>query len=288
MAPPKDIALGLLVMLSWALNAVVIKFITLEVEPFTGLSIRMIIACIIMAPFFRWLGRDKFWLVAQIVVLMAVLHWGSLIWSIDKLDASMAAILMQTQVIFAVLLGRFLFHETFGWRTGAGIALGILGVIILVGLPQNPPSLAGVLGMIFSMLMIAFSYARMKKLTDINPLNYIAHMHIIAALPIFAIAFTFETPLDWDWSTVNYWILIPAILFQVIIVSASHTLWQRLMSRNAMSGLPNLTLLLPVLGVFFAVLLLGETVTTSMIIGGILTTTGVGIVMIRKQKKTAH
>ncbi len=283
--PTRDIALGLFVISVWAANTIAIKFVTFEVPPFTGLAIRLIIGSIIFAPFLRWPGRKKFWLIFQIIMLLAVIHWGSLIWSIDKLDASMASILMQTQVIFAAILGVIFFKEKIGWRTTSGIFIGIIGVAILVGLPQNPPAINGVLGMIFSMLAIAFAYARMKGLHDIAPTNYIAHMHILSSIPVLCLALIFEKPLDIQVSNINYTTLIPALIFQVLIVSTAHMIWQRLINRNAMSALPNLTLLIPIIGVVLAMLLLNETVTPTMIFGGLLTTAGVGIVMIRRQKK---
>lgn len=272
-------------MLIWAGNAVVIKFITLELPPFTGLALRVTLASIIFLPFLRWTNKETFIRLIFIMLFLTVLHWGSLIWSIDKLDASMASILMQVQVIFTVLLGRFFFAEKFGWRTGAGIAMGITGVIILVGLPQSPPSMIGVSGMLFSMITVAISYALMKGLKGVSPTNYIAHMHLIPVLPVIGLAFTFETPLSIEWTEVNYQILSITMLYQVFAVSAVHMLWQRLMARNEISILPNLTLLLPLFGVMFAMTFLGETITPSMIAGGIITTLGVGIVMVRKQKK---
>ncbi len=282
---PRDLTLGLLVILTWATNTVAIKLITLEVEPFTGLAIRLAIGSLIFAPFFRWPGKKDFILIAQIVGLLVVLHWGSLIWGIDKLDASMASILLQTQVIFSTLIGFFFFGEKFGWRTKGGIAMGIAGVIVLVGLPQNPPSMAGVASMIFSMMMIASAYARMKNLHGIGPMNYMAHLHILGVLPVTALAFIMEKPMAIDPAQISYYILVPALLFQVIIVGGAHTLWQRLMTRNAMSSLPNLALLLPVFGVIISVLTLGESITWPMIAGGILTMTGVAIIMVRRQKK---
>lgn len=285
MTSSKDLALGFLVILAWAANTIATKFITFEVDPFTGLSLRLAIAVLVCIPLIRWPGREKFWLMFQISMLLVVMHWSSLIWGIDKLDASMASILLQTQVIFSVLLGRFLFNEKFGWRTGVGIALGIAGVAVLVGLPEHPPSMAGVLVMIFSMLSIALSYARMKTLTGVSPLNYIAHMHILAFIPVLALTFIFEKPFEADWSAINYPVLIIGLLFQVFIVSGSHMLWQRLMSRNTMSGLPNLTLLLPILGVIMAMIALGEKLTPTMLLGGIITMTGVAIIMVRRHKK---
>ena len=284
----RDFLLGLAVIIVWALNAVIIKFITNEVEPFTGLCLRLALAGIIFAPFLRPLPRDKFFMLMQITALICVLHWASLIWSIDKLDASMAAILLQMQVIFTLLWGWLLFKERFGWRTGIGILIGILGVIILVGLPEHPPSIAGVLGIIFSVLTLSLGYARMKGLEGVSPMNYIAQTHIFALPPMLLLAFATESPLDIDWSAINYTPLIIALAFQVFIVSIAHMQWQRLMNRNAMSVLPNLTLLIPFLGVGFAVLLLGETLTWAMVAGGMVTTIGVAIILIRKQQKSAQ
>ena len=281
----RDLLLGLLVILGWAGNTVVIKFITLELEPFTALAIRLAIGSLIFLPFLRWTGKQKFTQLVQIVFFMSVLHWGSLIWAIDKLGASMSAIIMQIQVIFAILIGRFFFNEEFGWRTWAGIGIGITGVIVLVGLPETPPPIAGVAAMVFSMLTIVIAYARMKTLDGVSSINYVGHMHIIALIPITLTAFLLETPMDIDWASINKTTLLPALAYQVIIVSGVHMLWQRLMARNAMSGLPNLTLLLPVFGVILAFIFLGERLSPAMLFGGALTTCGVGIVMLRQQKK---
>lgn len=281
----RDLLLGLLVIMAWAGNATALKFITLDVEPFTGLTIRLIIGSIVFLPFLRWPGKDKFWLVVQIIFLLVILHWSSLIWAVDKLEASMSAILFQMQVIFATLIGVFIFKEKIGWKTMSGIAIGISGIIVLVGMPQTPPSIAGVLVMTFSMLAFAASYARMKGLKDISPLNYTAYMHLLPLIPIAAITLLIEKPLETDWQAINLTPFIGSLIYQIIIVSGAHMIWQRLMTRNAMSSLPNLALLLPIFGVAFAMLFLGDKITPSMLAGGLVTMIGVGIIMLRKQKK---
>lgn len=281
----RDFLLGMLVIISWALNAVVIKFITNEIDPFTGLSIRLVLVSLVFLPFLRFVERDKFWRLVQISMLICVLHWASLIWSIQRLDASMAAILLQMQVIFTLFWGWLFFGERFGWRTGIGIALGFAGVVVLVGLPATPPALSGVLGIIFSVITLTLGYARMKGLSDMGAGNYIVITHLVALPPVLAVTFLMERPLEIDWSGVNHTNLWLSLAFQVFVVSISHMLWQRLMNRNAMSVLPNLTLLIPFLGVGFAVLMLGESITIPMLAGGALTTLGVAIILIRKTQK---
>jgi O-acetylserine/cysteine efflux transporter len=281
----RDLLLGLAVVVAWALNTVIIKIITDEVEPFTGLCLRLILACIIFGPFLRPVSWRQFRTLMEITALICVLHWASLIWAIDRLDASMAAILLQMQVIFAPFFGWLLYKERFGWRTGFGIILGIIGVIILVGLPENPPAISGVLGLVFSTITLTLGYARMKELDDIAPMNYIAQTHVFALPPMLILTFALESPLDINWGDIHYLPFITALVFQVVVVSIAHMQWQRLMNRNEMSVLPNLTLLIPFLGVGFAVLILGEAITWPMVFGGMVTTLGVAIILIRKQQK---
>ncbi|MFP4313977.1 MAG: DMT family transporter [Alphaproteobacteria bacterium] len=286
MITPRDIVLGILVVAIWALHTVVIKMILIELEPVTALAIRLILTSIIFIPFYRWPGREKFKILLQISFLMAVLHWGTLFWSLERLDASTAVIIMQTQIIFSIGWGILLFGERIGWRSGMGVLLGIFGVVILVGIPENPPSISGVIVLIFSMIFVSLCYARMKVLEGVSILNYLAHLNLLSLLPIIGLAFLMEEPLIYDWEGVDYSYLILPFIFQIGIVSASHILWQRLLTRNDMSILPNLILLMPFLGIVFAMLILGETITWTMVFGGLLTTAGVGIILVRKSQKT--
>ena len=277
--------LGLLVVLVWAGNAVVIKYITFDIPPMTGLAVRLALGSLIFLPFLRVLPWAQFKFVALVALFMAVLHWGSLIWAINRLDVASASILMQVQVIFAVLLGRFFFAEAFGWRTVCGILLGIVGVAVLVGLPETPPSMSGVIGIVFSMLFVAIAYAFMKRVEGVSAVNYLAYMHVLALVPITALAFLFEAPLEVAWGELDYQFLGGLFFYQVIIVAVVHVLWQRLMTRNGLSVLPNLTMLIPVFGVVLAMVFLDERVTLAMLGGGALTMVGVGIILWRKQIK---
>lgn len=285
MISKRDIFLGILVVAIWAMHTVVIKMIMVELEPVTALAIRLILSGLVFLPFLRWPGRGKFLLLIQISALMAVLHWGTLFWSLERLDASTAVIIMQTQIIFSIFWGIVLFGERIGWRSGAGVLLGIAGVVVLVGMPETPPSLSGVIVLILSMIFVSLCYARMKVLEGVGVLNYLAHLNILSVLPITALAFLMEAPLDYTWQEVDYLYLVMPFIFQIGIVSISHILWQRLLTRNDMSILPNLILLMPFMGILFAMLILDETLTGTMIFGGLLTTAGVGIILIRKTQK---
>ena len=285
MLSTRDLLLGLLVIVIWAVNVVTIKIFVSELPPFTAQTIRFGLTVLIFLPFMRWPGWKKFSLIAQIAILLCVLHQGALFWSLTKLEASMTSILLQLQVIFSVILGAALFGEKFGWRTGVGVAFGIVGVIILVGLPEQPPAMVGVIGMIVCTSTLALAYARMKALTDIAPATYICLVHVVAVVPVGMASLALEAPLDIEWGALDTQKLAAVILYQVLIVSSAHMLWQRLMSRNSLGIMPTLTLLVPVLGVLASVIMLGEKITPSMVIGGAVTIFGVAIIMVRKSQK---
>lgn len=282
---PRDIALGILVVAIWAMHTIVIKLIIAEIEPVTALMVRLAISSLIFLPFLRWTDKKTFFLLFQISFLMAFCHWGTLFWSLERLGASISVIIMQTQIIFAIIWGIILFGERIGWRSGLGVGMGVLGVIVLVGMPAQPPSLPGVSVLILSMIFVSLCYARMKVLKGVGMMNYLAHLNLLSLIPVTLLAFTMERPLAFDWGGINYINLIWPFIFQIGVVSYSHILWQKLLSRNAMSVLPNLILLMPFFGVLMAMAFLGEKITLSMVMGGLITTGGVGIILIRKAQK---
>lgn len=281
----QDIFLGIIVMAIWAMHTIVIKMITIELEPVTALMIRVVLSSALFLPFIRKVSRKQLIILFQISMLMAVLHWGTLFWAMDRLEASVTIIIMQIQIIFAIFWGIVLFGERIGWRSGVGVLLGLIGIVILVGMPEQPPSIPGVIALILSMVFVSLCYARMKALSGMSPLNYLAYMNAMALIPTIILAFVMERPLEFDWGGVDYAYITLPLFFQIVVVGISHIIWQRLLTRNDMTVLPNLILLMPFMGVIFAMLILGETLTTSMIFGGLLTTAGVGIILIRKSQK---
>ena len=80
-------------------------------------------------------------------------------------------------------------------------------------------------------------------------------------------------------------IILPALAFQVIALSFSHMMWQRLLSNNPISQIVPWCLLIPVVGVACGTLFLSEAITAGIIVGGGLTIAGVGIITFRTIKK---
>ena len=280
-----DLLLGLLVVFIWAANIVAIRAFVGELEPITALAMRFGCTALVFLPFIKWPERSKIWHVAQISLLLCVLHQSTLFWGLGRLEASVTSILIQTQVIFSVILGVLVFREAIGWRTIVGVVTGIAGVVVLMGLPEEPPPVDGAVSILLSALFVAMAYARMKGLEGVTPVSYIGLLHVVSAPIVIAMAFAMEAPLEADWSAMNWPLIAGIVAFQVFGLGFSHMLWQTLMNRNDMGVLPALCMLIPVFAVALSYVFLGERVDLVMLAGGGITIAGVAVIMLRQFQK---
>ena len=290
--PLRDIFLALLVVVIWAANIIAIKLALAEAAPMTVLALRLGLTGLVFLPFARGLTKATALHLAQIALLMGVAHQSLLFLGMVYVPAGITTVLLQTQVIFAALLGIFVFRENAGWRTWTGIGLGLAGVTVMFTAGHAPFHTAegrsfaiGFVVLMFSALTIALAYMRMKQLPKVPPGAFLFGINAFAAAPVAAFAWIWEQDglaqlPDADWT-----LLSGVFAFQIVLVSLSHIIWQRLLARNPLSMVTPFVLLLPLFGVGMAVAFLGENVTGAMAAGGLLTMAGVGIIILRTAQK---
>ena len=281
----KDYLQLLLCLVMWAGNVIAIKMAVAEVEPMIAATLRFVCAGLLFLPFMKWPDKRTFKIIFQISMLMNVLHIGTLFIALDMLDAASVSILLQTQVVFATLLGVIIFKESIHWRTWTGMALAALGIIVMLGEPDMMNHPQGVAVMLFSCICLAFSYVRMKHLQVVHPATYVCLINLFAAPLAFA-ASLFIAPESWNnLGTVDWHIFGPLLAYQAVLVSSTHIIWQRLMHRGDVGKVTAFTLLIPFFTIILSVTILGEHISWAMIIGGLITMAGVGIITLRRIQK---
>lgn len=278
-------ALCLLVICFWALNFVAIKTIILELAPQTSLALRFCLASLLFLPFIKWPKKEKLWKIFQISLFLSTIHQGLLFASFAYLSASTIAVLLQSQVLFSVLMGVFFFKEKIGWRMILGLIIGFLGLMVIFGTPQISESPTGFLLILLSAISLAFSYIKMKELHDVDSISYVGLINIFAVPFIVFSSLVFETDHMALFKQANWSIVIPSLLYQVIIINACHALWQQLLAKNPVGSIVPFALLLPILGVAASIVFLKEPLEIELFIGGIITLLGVSIITIRRIKK---
>jgi O-acetylserine/cysteine efflux transporter len=280
--------IALLVITIWGSNFAVVKTAVAEVPPLGFISLRFFLTSLVFAPFVDWKMFRHEWKGLFVVgMLMGVLHQGTMFTGLKFSEAGIMSILLQAQVIIVTLIGWFFYKEVIGWRTWAGIVLGFAGILILIipNLEGGATMTAYILG-ILSALFLAMAYFQMKKFDRIRVPNFIFGLNALILPVVFACSLLIE---GHEWiptlPAVNWTVFGPALAFQVFALSLSHALWQKLLVSNPVSQVVPWCLLVPVFGVLSGILLLGEALTPSIVTGGLITVSGVGIVTFRRLKK---
>lgn len=284
--PLRDILLALLVILIWGGNIVAIKMGVMELPPMVVITLRFAVTGLIFLPFMRWPGRAKFWKLCEIALYMSVLHQGLLFIAMDMLPASSMSILLQSQILFATLLGFFMLGEKIGWRTATGLAIGFAGLLLTLGTPDIAQSPQGFIITMCSAIALAFSYIRMRQIRDVHAPTFLGIMNL-AAIPFVAAASFIPHPAGgWEKITGADWVVVGGVLaYQAALVSLSHSLWQSLLARNEVAKVTCFILLMPVVAIILSAIILNEAIHPVLILGGAMTLLGVGIVTLRKARK---
>jgi O-acetylserine/cysteine efflux transporter len=111
---------------------------------------------------------------------------------------------------------------------------------------------------------------------------------LIAAPMTLALSLLTETG-QWDAVSHADWRSWSTMLYQVLIVTTlCYGIWYAMMSRHPMSQVMPFTLMEPVFGAVTAVLLLSEPVGWRLVIGTVITLTGLTIIVLRRPQAVAQ
>lgn len=275
--------LGVLVL--WAGNVIAIKMAVTELPPLTAAAMRFAAATLVFLPFLQVPSKKTLWIIFQISFLMNVCHIGTLFIALKMLDATSTSILLQTQVVFATILGALFFKETIRWRTWTGIGLAAAGLVVMLGTPDLAQHPQAVLIMLFSTLTLAFGYVKMKHLQSVHAPTYICLMCAFAVPFLFFASLVFEPQSYALLPDVHWEKMGPVLVFQSVVVSLTHIVWQRLMHKGDVGKITSFTLLIPFFTLVLSYFILGETLDPAMVTGGLITMLGVGIITLRRVQK---
>jgi drug/metabolite transporter (DMT)-like permease len=205
-------------------------------------------------------------------VLNTAMPWSMYAWAGHHISASYMAILNATTPWFSAACGAIWLGEAFTARKAAGLALGVLGVVLLVGLGpialSNDVILAIAAAIIASLCYsLAGTYAK-KRVFDVPPIALAAGNLTVATLVIMPFALAAGPP---PHALVESWRLAGAVLTLALVCSAlAFVSYYRLLVNVGPTRALTVTFLIPVFGVLFGAVFLGETLTLSTLAGGLL------------------
>jgi O-acetylserine/cysteine efflux transporter len=280
---PADVAIAVVLMAIWGSNFVIAKVGLDEFPPVLFVALRFAAVAALLLPFVA-MPRGRLREVFLLSVTLALLHFPLMLTGMKYVDASIAAITVQTQVPFSALLAALFFGDRLGWRRALGMGFAIAGVAILVGEPREGSVLWAVGLIVLASMVWAVAALQMKRLTSVDTFSVNAWMALFATPMLLGMSFLLE---DGQVASVAAasWAAWGSVAFQsVAIVIVSYGLWFRLLRRYSVNQTMPYTLLVPVFGVLTGVVFRGEPVTWHLILGGLATVIGVGIIILRRPR----
>ena len=225
-------------------------------------------------------GRWKDILV--ISMLLGVAHFALMFNGLQGLDASTAAISIQLQVPFASLLAAIFLKDKLGWRRALGMAIAFAGVVIIAGEPRLDGQYTYLFMVIVAACLWAVCNLVVKLQEPLDGMVLLAWISVFAAPVLLGLSFVFEEG-QWEMLTSVGFDGISAVVYQsIFVVVLGYGIWYRLLRIYPLNIMMPFTLLLPPVGVASGVLVLGEQLTVTFLIGAAVTIVGVGIILIRR------
>jgi len=268
----------------WGFNLVAIKAGVDRFPPVFVGFLRFLVVGLAVLPWLRVRRGEMRWL------LIAAIFSGGLQFAIMYTGVALSgnmssvAIAGQLGVPFATLLSVIALGERIHWRRSAGIALSFAGVVVLGFNPVVLESWQGLALIVLAAFIGAIGLVAIKRVRDLNALELQAWL-AWGSLPVFlALSLWLE---DGQVESLRHVDLVgaAAVLYSALFASLfAHTAYFALIHRYPVSSVAPLTVLGPVFSVGFAILFLGDVLDWRMVIGGVMTLTGVAVIVMREGK----
>ena len=278
----------LLVTFVWGVNFAVVKIGLGHWTPFLFVGLRFLTVAAALSPFLRRLPRGKLTQVALLSTTLGLLHFSLIFAGMRQIDAATSAIAVQIQVPCAAILAAIVFKETLHWRRILGIAIAFLGVVLIAGEPRFDGRLLPLALVIAGACVWAATNIQIKLLgDDIDIFNLNGWVALLAAPQTLLASWLFETGQRQALLTAD-WRAWGCIAYQAAFVTVlGYAIWYRMMRRYPVNQVVPFTLLVPLFGVLAGVVMLNESPTPLMLIGGALTLFGVAVVTLRRPRVIA-
>ena len=269
----------------WGGSYMLFKVAIGTVPPVTVAAARILLAALVLAVVVRMRGERlpagaRAW--APFVVLaffgsalpFSLINWGEL-----RIDSGLAAILTGFMPLGTVLLAHvYIRDERFTATKGWGLAVGLVGLIVLVG----PDALAGFgsdvvaqLAVVAAALCYAVATVFARRLRPRPPTETATASLIVSAAMIVPIALVIETP----WTLAPSAVALGAIaVLGVVGTAAASLILFHLTATTGATFTAQINYLIPVMGVAWGAAVLGERPSAGAFVALALILSGIGLI----------
>ncbi len=271
----------------WGFNIVAVKLSADRFPPVFLTFLRFLIVGLAVWPWLRIRRGEMRWLLIAAICsggLQFALMYAGVALS-DNLSA--VAIGGQLGVPFATLLSVMWLGERIHWRRWLGIGMSFSGVVLIGFSPEVFGAWPGLLLIVAAAFIGAVGLIAIKRVRDLEPLElqaWLAWGSLPLLLPLSLLLEDGQLA-SLGSAGVTGW---SALLYSAVFASlVAHTSYFALIRRYPVSSVAPVTVLTPLFSVFFSVTLLGDALDARMLLGGLLTLSGVTVILTRERRGAA-
>ena len=284
---PKTLLLALVAPFCWGTGLAMAKPAVTHFPPlFMMLLVYSAIAVIMLLTV-----RDRIktpWRSLLLISAFSVTIQGAFVfWGLRGVEATTANLVLQTQVPMAVFLGWLLAGEELNLRKILGTMIALVGVAIVIGLPEQRPALLPVTLIILGGFFWAFGQVLARKLSQDSGIMLLKANALMGIPQLILATAIFETG-QWhsitsagsiEWATLAF---VGFVGFYLAYIA-----WFSLLRRCRMDEAAPFVLLMTPIGLLTAVIVLGERMSSAQLLGAAVLLLGLAIVngfLMPKQK----
>ena len=267
----RDLISALFVVLIWGTNFVAMKVGLRDLTPFQMGAARYVFAVLPLILVVRPPKLPVKWIVAY-GLCQGVGQFGLLFLSLKVgMSASLASVILQTQVFFTAFFGFALLHERASRALQAGLLLAAVGLACF-GMNYVQPGHAsattagGFVLCLAAAAMWAASNIVVRRAQQATPqfdvVGFMVWCSLVPILPFIGLSLAFDDPATrWSWTSapLSTWISTAYLGWMATILG--YAMWTRLLKRHPVNRVAPFSLGVPVVGISAGMIVLGDVIT---------------------------
>lgn len=247
-----------------------------ELPPFTLVFLRLSIATLILLPLLwitgvRWpQGIAGWWPYVVMAFINNAVPFSLIVMGQTYIPSGLASVINATTPVFTVLIAAAFGAEKLIWRRVAGVALGLLGVVILRGFTFDLHSRQTIGIMLALGATVFFGFSALwatRRLSHAVPLGAATFQLISASLMMLVMSFAVDRPWQLQMPGPATWAAVLGLA--VLSTAVAFIIFFQIIMRSGASNVMLVTLLVPVSALLLGYFVLDEQIVAREIAGGL-------------------
>lgn len=270
--------------LIWGTGFVVAKGAISEFPPILLMAFRFLVTSLVLIWFVKPpIGQLR--ALFLIAIVASAIQYSLTFTGLKGLDAGFAALIVQLEVPFLVILGAILLGEKVSLRKWMGIIIAFAGVGLLIGKVEFNNAWGSVALVVAGAFTWAVGQIFVRKLKNIDGLTTTAWVAVFATPQLFVMSFIFETNQIEFITNASVSIWLAVLYLGIIMTALGYYFWNTLIRSYTIEKIAPFLLLLPVFSLIGGALFLGEMISGAKMFGGLIVILGVAFVSLEKNRR---